>query len=370
MTSAVPVIAERRRWHASAMSWIAGARADTVDEEQLAHDLSLMLRSGLRLMDALHTLRERETAGVPEWLARTLKSLEQGRTFSAALQSGAGVGPAFLACVRASEATGDLGDSLHRFAQNAARLRLLRTRLVSACVYPALLIAVAGLVVMFLLIYVVPRFAVVLEGTVRDMPWMSRILIDVGLALSAVQGPLIAAISLAIGAAALMVWRLARNGQLAERSIDAAARLPWMRPYLRAFGLAQLARSTGMLVRSGLPALKALELGRSLLPGIDRPRLDAALTAARNGAPLARSLHESGLFDALAFRVLKVSEQSGKLDAALDRVADMVDSQLERALDRLGRLIEPVLMLVIGTGVGGIVVMMYLPIFQLASSIR
>lgn len=360
-----------RRWPSTALRWIAGSdRKSTVDEEQLAHDLSLMLRSGLRLMDALHTLRERDARHTPAWLLTTLKALEQGRSFSAALTASACVGPAFLACVRASEATGDLGDSLNRFAVNAARLRVLRARLVSACVYPALLVAVASLVVLFLLVYVVPRFATVLEGTVRDMPWVSRLLIDVGVALSAVQGPLIGALLLGLLGAGVMLWRLARSGQLVERTIDTAARLPWMRDYLRAFGLAQIARSAAMLVRSGLPALKALELCRALLPGIDRPRLDAALAAARTGAPLARSLHESRLFDALAYRVLKVSEQSGQLDAALDRVADMVDSQLERALERLGRLIEPMLMLVIGTVVGGIVVMMYLPIFQLAASVR
>lgn len=286
------------------------------------------------------------------------------------MQSAAEFSPSLLACIRASEVTGDLGDSLQRFAQDAARIRVLRSRLISACVYPALLIGVATLVVLFLLMYVVPRFAVVLESSVKDMPFMSRLLIDVGSALATVQMPLLALLGALLVAAVVALWRGLRSGQLGAWAIDGAARLPWMRAYLRAFGLAQLSRSAAMLVRSGVPALKALRMCHGLLPSIDRPRLDQALAAATAGAPLSRALHEAGLFDALGFRVLKVAEQTGQLDAALDRVADLYDSLLERALERLGRLIEPVLMLVIGTVVGGIVVMMYLPIFQLAASIR
>ena len=143
-----------------------------------------------------------------------------------------------------------------------------------------------------------------------------------------------------------------------------------MRELVRTFGHAQLARNGAMLVRSGVPVLKALAMCRELLSPADRAPLDRALTAASAGAPLARAMYEQELLDTLGLRVLRVAEQTGQLDVALDRLADVHDQELERALDRANRLIEPMLMLGIGLVVGGIVVLMYLPIFQLASSIQ
>jgi general secretion pathway protein F len=108
---------------------------------------------------------------------------------------------------------------------------------------------------------------------------------------------------------------------------------------------------------------------RELLVGTDRAGLDRALAVANAGAPLAAALHAQDLVDTLGLRVLRVAEQTGALEAALERLADVHDRALERTLDRVGRLIEPILMLGIGLVVGGIVVLMYLPIFQLAASI-
>jgi general secretion pathway protein F len=139
---------------------------------------------------------------------------------------------------------------------------------------------------------------------------------------------------------------------------------------VRAFGLGQMTRSAAMLTRSGIPALRALGMCRDLLTPPDRPGLDRALANASAGAPLAAALHNEGLLDNLGLRVLRVAEQTGALDLALDRLADIHETHLERQLERAGRLIEPIVMLGIGLVVGGIVVLMYLPIFQLASSIQ
>ena len=341
-----------------------------IDEEQFAHDLSLMLRSGLSLLEALRTLAEQGAGGSAVPVRAVLAALQRGESLSSAMQASGAFGVQLLACAKASELTGDLGDSLQRYAQSASRLRVLRSRLVSACVYPALLVGVTAVVVLFLLVYVVPRFAVVLDGAGPDVGALSGALIYLGKALNTVQLPIW--VGLAAGAAALawVVWRQARAGLLAAWALRQTVRLPWMRTYVRSFGLSQLARTSAMLIRSGVPALKALAMCRELVAPSDVARLDLALAAASTGTRLARALSDSGLIDTLGWRVLRVAEETGQLQATLDRLADMHDALLERGLDRLGRLIEPVLMLTIGTVVGGIVVLMYVPIFQLASSIR
>lgn len=356
--------------HAGAAASNAPAYRRHIDEEQFAHDLSLMLRSGLSLLEALRTLSETGAGAAAEPVRAVLKSLQQGETLSRSMQTTGAFGVPLLACARASELTGDLGDSLQRFAANAARLRVLRSRLVSACVYPTLLISVTAVVVLFLLVYVVPRFAIVLENAAQDIAPLSRLLITIGLTLNGVQLPLWLGLAAALAALGFVVWRHARLGQLGPWALQQAVRLPWMRPYVRSFGLSQLARSAAMLVRSGVPALKALGMCRELVNPLDRARLDRALASASAGAALAQSLHDSGLIDTLGWRVLRVAEETGQLHAALDRVGDVHDALLERGLERLGRLIEPVLMLAIGTVVGGIVVLMYVPIFQMASSIH
>jgi len=351
-------------------SGIKATEVGGLDEEQFAQDLALMLRSGLTLLDSLKTLGERAEDRRSRLIQQIMLRLREGDSLSAALQGSGQFNPALLACIRSSELTGDLPDSLQRYAANAARIRELRSKLVSALVYPVLLLGVAGMVVLFLLLFVVPRFAVVLEGAGKDLPLMSRILIDLGRGLSSlpVQVWTLLGALLALG-----VWKLvlaARQRRLEALFAGIAARIPGVRELVLSFSRGQFARSASMLVRSGVPALRAFGMCRSLLLRTDHSGLDRALASVSSGAPLASALHDAQIVDSLGLRVLRVSEQTGQLDTALDRLADIHEHDVERALERAGRLIEPVLMLGIGLVVGGIVVLMYLPIFQLAANVN
>lgn len=342
--------------------------APRLDEEQFARDMGLMLRSGLSIMDSIRTLGERAGAAAARSLQGIVTRLTEGETLSSAMQSTGAFGAAMLACVRASEATGDLPDTLARYADNAARLRQLKSRLTSALVYPAVLVLVAAAVVIFLLVFVVPRFAAVLEGAGRDLPAMSQLLIHVGRAMGDISATGWALLGLLLVWAAWELLQRWRDRRLVGALLDAAARMPGIRDVVSSYAHSQFVRSAAMLVRAGVPALKALGMCRELLVSADRPRLDRAMAAATAGAPLASTMHEQQLVDTLGLRVLRVAEQTGELDVALDRLADVHDQFLERTLERVGRLVEPILMLGIGLVIGGIVVLMYLPIFQLASS--
>jgi general secretion pathway protein F len=361
----------QRRLAARATPRVAAAVGGTsLDEEQFARDLSLMLRSGLGVMDALETFREQATGAAATVLATLVLRLESGEALAAAMAASGRFSPGLLACVKASEVTGDLDESLLRFATNATRLRQMRSKLVSALVYPALLIVVAGAVVLFLLAYVVPRFALVLDNSQQALPGLSLALIWLGKALYAHQPLVWLTLAAVVVVGTLATVRASRAGTLAEQWTRLATRLPGLTRLVRLYGLGQTTRTAAMLVRSGIPALRALTMSRELLVPADRGRLDRAIRAATDGAPLAASLFEFGLLDRLGLQVLRVAEQTGALDLALDRLADVHEHHLERQLERAGRLIEPVVMLVIGLVIGGIVVLMYLPIFQLAASIQ
>lgn len=340
-----------------------------LDGEAFARDLGLMLASGLPLIEALGTLRERSQRGLGAVVDDVVRHLRHGEALSAALEASATVTPALLAAVRSSETSGDLPDALQRYARHAARIRELRMRLQSVLLYPALLMTVSLGVVVFLVAFVVPRFAGVLESSGGELPLMTRWMITIGRAVRGLPVEVWLAMLLALVWAGFEMLGAWRAGRLTRQLVRVGARVPLLRELLAAFGHAQFVRSTGMLVRSGLPVLRAMDLCAELLVAADRRKLERGLTLAAAGAPLASTLHEQGLLDGLGFRVLRVAERTGELANALERLAEVQDQALERTLERVGRLVEPLLMLLIGVVIGGIVVLMYMPIFQLAATL-
>ena len=139
---------------------------------------------------------------------------------------------------------------------------------------------------------------------------------------------------------------------------------------MRQFRHAQLYRTTGMLVRGGIAAPRALQLGATLLGDADRDRLTRAVQLIYEGRSLSDALELSSLADPVATSMLAVAERTGSLADILERIAQFPESRLQRSIELTSRLFEPVLMIVIGLLVGGIVVLMYLPIFDLASSLQ
>lgn len=146
--------------------------------------------------------------------------------------------------------------------------------------------------------------------------------------------------------------------------------VPFIGPTVRQFRHAQLYRTTGMLVRGGIAAPRALQLGESLLGDADRERLRRAVQLIHEGRSLSSALQAAQLADPVATSMLAVAERTGALADILERIAQFHESRLQHSVELTSRLFEPVLMIVIGLVVGAIVVLMYLPIFDLASSLQ
>ena len=150
----------------------------------------------------------------------------------------------------------------------------------------------------------------------------------------------------------------------------AITRIPAVGRQLKIYQLARLYRTIGMLLRGGLPVVTAFEMTRGLLAASSQPRLAAATRAVREGQSLTDSLAAQELTTPVAERMLRVGERSGNMGEMMERIAAFYDEELSRFVDVTTRLIEPVMMAVIGIIIGGIVVLMYFPIFELAGSIR
>ena len=332
------------------------------------HDLLVLLEGGLPLVEAIQALAERERRGEVRALLEQLGgALREGQPLSAALKRfPRAFAPAYIATVQAAETTGDVGPALARYAAYQKQVDALRKRVVAASIYPALLLAAGGLVTLFLLLYVVPRFSAIFEERGTALPFFSALLQTWGGFVhghGALAAGLLAA---AAGAAAYALTRPAARAALE----DALWRLPALGERLRVYQLARFYRTVGMLLQSGVPLVGALQLGAALLRPALRRRLDGAVRAIREGGPVAASLEAGRLTTPVAARLLAVGEKAGRMGDMMERAALFHDEEIARWVDWAMRLFEPLLMAAIGLAVGAIVVLMYMPIFELAGSLQ
>lgn len=326
-----------------------------------------LLEAGLQLVEAVDALADKEHDSAHRHVLTQLQTdLRSGLSFSQALERYPAIfPPLFQAAIEASEQTGGVAEALKRFVAYETQFQALRSRLVGALIYPAVLLSLGSLVIAFLLGYVVPRFSVVFVDRLQDMPYLSALVIRLGLAIA--DNPLIAAVA-ALGTLAVAVFFVIHP---AARSliVGAAWQLPWLGERIRAFELVRIYRSLGMLLRGGIPAVRSLEMIAGLAPLRSRQAIQRVITSVSEGLPISVALHREGFTTVVSDRLLAVGERSGQMGEMLERAANFLDAELERSVDRAVRLMEPLMMIVIGILIGGIVMLMYLPIFELADSV-
>ncbi|TAH47549.1 MAG: type II secretion system F family protein [Betaproteobacteria bacterium] len=330
-------------------------------------ELLALLHAGIPLAEAMSALAEKEHRGaVRVVLSHILTALREGRTLSSALEAHPQAFPdLYVATIRAAERTSDLDQALERYIAYQQQVDTLRGKLVSASIYPVLLLGVGGLVVLFLLGYVVPRFSHIYEDMGGDVPFLSRLLLEWGQLVEANAALLGVLLLAAIGAVVVA----ARSPALWAAVGRELWRLPMVGARLRIFQLARFYRTLGMLLSGGIAAVPALGMVSGLLSPMLRDSLATAIGRIREGRSFAATLAECGLTTPVARHMLTVGERAGNLGEMLTRSAEFHEEQAAREVEWLTRLFGPVLMLVIGCAIGLIVVLMYLPIFQLAETI-
>lgn len=332
-------------------------------------ELIELLDAGLALTEALEALAEREPAGGDEAriAALLLARLREGLGFSAALACQPEYfPPLFIGLVRAAEQTSELQAALGRYLEYRSRFDQLRHQIVAALIYPAVLLVVGSLVSLFLLGFVVPRFAMVYRGGQRSLPWASQLLLDWGEFVAGHGQILLLALPLGLIGALLLLRRAMRRGWLE----DAARRLPGIGRRITIFRLCQLYLAVGTLINGGTPAMAALDLASGVAAPAMRPALAAVASSLRQGLPLSQALSAQGLTTPVALRLLQAGEGAGRIGELLLRAARYHDKALARDIDGFSRLFEPLLMTAIGLVVGLIVVLLYMPIFDLVGSLQ
>ncbi len=334
-----------------------------------SQELLALLEAGLSLVETVDILsrksRQAETKKILEALSRHLR---EGLSFSRALESLPSAFPSlYVATVRTSEQTGNLTEALRRYLAYHRQLNLVRDKVVSASVYPALLMGVGILVILFLLGYVVPRFSRVYEDLGGNLPWLSRMLMQWGQLFGQYAWPIVGGCAFLVAVGVYGLTRPSTRARI-ERALWS---IPAVGEKMRLYQLARFTRTLAMLINGGIPFVTALDMVQDLLrqPAL-RQGLNQAARVIREGRAVSDAFAANSLATEVGVRLLVVGERSGDLGEAMERIAKLYDDDIANWVEWFARLFEPLLMIAIGLVIGVIVLLMYLPIFELANSIQ
>ncbi|MFZ5229057.1 type II secretion system F family protein [Enterobacter bugandensis] len=330
-------------------------------------ELIALLEAGLVVVEAVEALRESCRDGGTSLVLDTLvKKLYEGAQLSQAMMALPALFPPLLInTVASSEQTGHLPEALKRFQFYESRMEILRKRIKSTLLYPTIFIAAGGIILFFLLGFIIPRFSVVFDGmknpsaSAQLILWWGRLTQTHGSLLLAGCAAAVAGIVMAV-----------RSPRLRQRALGLLLRIPALRQQHQLSVLVRFYRTLGLLLQGGLPAPDALMLSREILPATHRQQVEQVIRDVAAGESLSRMLEAQRMTTPVASRLLQVGERSGELPAMCERIAAFYDESLERAIETFSKIFEPILMMVVGGIVGLVVFLLYMPIFELAGGLQ
>lgn len=330
------------------------------------YGLFTLLKAGLPVLDSLETLMKRSrNARLSSALADAAREIRNGQTLSEAMRKNPSVFPGmYTASIAAGERTGDLVPSIKGYIEFQKRTEAIRKKIVSAAIYPAVLAAASMAVIGFLISYVVPSFAKIYMDTGGDLPLPTRILINLAWFL---KSHLL--LILALAASAAFVLRRAYRSGAASRHIDGIKlRIPEASGIYRGYAIAKFARTLGMVMKSGIQLIEGLDMSKGVLNNVVlEEKLSRVIRKTREGESVTEAISSEGLLPDITLRMFSVGEKSASLPGILEEIADFHEQEVSHRVGILTDLLEPALMIIMGLIIGAIVVLMYLPIFQLGS---
>ena len=341
------------------------AGVNAKDLAVFTRQFSVMIDAGLPLVQCLEILAgQQENKTFETVLTNTRASVEGGSTLSAAMRQHDKVfDPLYVNLVEAGEAGGILDTILQRLANYIEKNVKLKRAVKSALVYPVAVLLVAGGVITLLLWKVVPIFATLFLGLGVDLPLPTRIVIALSNFIGSIFGLMI--VVLFVGAAiALNLWHRTENGRYILDGV--LLKLPLVGLLLRKIAVARFTRTLGTLISSGVPILEGLDItARTAGNAVIEKALGQVRRALEQGKNLADPLKETNVFPGMVTQMIGVGEQTGAMDAMLQKIADFYEEEVDAAVKDLLAALEPAMIVFLGVVVGGIVISMYLPLFSL-----
>lgn len=328
---------------------------------------STMIDAGLPLVQGLTILAEQtENKTFQKVLKRVTKDVEGGSSLAEALKKHPKVFDGlYVNLVAAGEIGGILDTILQRLAAYIEKAEKLKTRIKGAMTYPIIVVGVAVLVIAVILIFVIPVFQEMFSSFGKALPVPTQIVVNMSDFLKGNIHYVIVGFIVFVFA-----FKKYRNTKKGRKQTDALAlKLPVFGNLLKKSAVARFTRTLGTMISSGVPILDALEIvaktsGNVVLEEI----IYEVRSSIAEGQTIAEPLSEAAIFPRMVVQMISVGEATGALDTMLNKIADFYDDEVDAAVDALTSMLEPLLMVFLGGAIGGLVIAMYLPIFQMAAA--
>ena len=364
-----PVAAGQSKGSASVSSWLTRPVFNSTSLAVWTRQIAGLVSSGLPIERALAALAEEAEDQRQHQLVAALRAeVNAGSSFARALeQHPREFSDIFCAVIGAGESSGSLGPVLENLADDLESRQALKSKLIGASLYPAIVTLVAIVIVIFLVSYVVPQVAGVFAGTKRALPFLTVVMLNVSDFVRSYGWFMLGVIVL--GA---MGFRMALKNEAFRENFDAQwLNLPLVGRLSRSYNAARFAGTLAMLAGAGVPILKALQAAAETLNN-RALRADAmdALVLVREGAPLASALAQKKRFPGLVAMFARLGEQTGQLPLMLQRAATQLSTEVQRRAMHLATILEPLLIVAMGLIVMLIVLAVLMPIIQLNQFVK
>jgi len=328
---------------------------------------STMIDAGLPLVQGLNILGEQtENKTFKIILKRITKDVEGGSTLADALSKHPKVFDSlFVNLVAAGETGGILDTILQRLAAYIEKAEKLKSQIKGAMTYPIIVVAIAIIVIAVIMVFVIPVFQDMFASFGKALPVPTQVVVSIS---EFTKGNIL----YMIGGLIVFVWVFRRYAKTTsgKKNIDSVLlKLPIFGELIKKVAVARFTRTLGTMVSSGVPILDALEITAKTAGNvIVEEVIHDARSSIAEGQTIAEPLSETDIFPGMVTQMISVGESTGALDAMLEKIADFYDDEVDAAVSAMTSMLEPLLMLFLGGSIGGLVIAMYLPIFQMAAA--
>jgi type IV pilus assembly protein PilC len=343
-----------------------GGKVSEKDLVLFTRQFSTMIDAGLPLVQCLDILgKQAENKTFSKAIVEIKKEVEGGTTFADALRKYPKIfDDLYVNLVQAGEIGGVLDATFARLAGYIEKARALKGKVKSAMVYPAAIVFVAVSVVVFLMIFVIPVFAQMFQDFGGTLPWPTQLVIGLS---NFMKNYIPFAIPVLI-AAVFAFKQYYRTGSGKRAVHRYMLRVPVLGPLLQKAAIARFARTLSTLLASGVPIIDSLDItARTAGNKVLEDAVLASIGSIKEGQTLATPLAKHAVFPPMVVQMVEIGDVTGELDTMLRKLADFYEEEVDRAVEALTAMLEPMLMVFLGTVLGFIIVAMYLPIFKMAS---
>jgi len=326
-------------------------------------ELSALVRAGLPIVPSLELLLERrKNATFKQALQDVRDRVKSGESLSEAFAAQGDMFPTLYAASLASgERSGELASVLQRFIEYTTKLLAIQRRVVSALIYPIILLTLAVGLIGVLIFFIIPKFSVFLDEFGADLPLITEILVAV--ATFCTERWQIVLGGMVVLATSFLFWRKTPHGRLTLDRIK--LRVPLAGPVLRDYSQNRFTRTLGTLQAGGIPLVTSIDLAaRATGNTVFERELLKVVVKVREGEPLWQSLDQTGLLSDIAVQMIKVGESTGALEEMLHQSSDFTDAEIDTRLTRLVSLVEPLMLVFMAFVVAGMLMSIYLPLIQ------